>query len=64
MERQIDPDKTLQTVEPVLARFDQLSEKEFNPEAVKSELEKMSKEDLVELQVKMFSQYHRWLDSS
>ena len=56
---QIDPEKTLQTVEPALAKFEQLSEKEFDSAAVRSEPEKMSKENLVELQVNMFSQYHQ-----
>jgi hypothetical protein len=31
----------------------------FNAELVKSELEKLSKEELVELQMNMFVQYHQ-----
>ena len=54
----MDTEDTLQTVEAVLPKFEQLSEKEFNSQAVKIELEKLSKEELIELQVNMFSQYH------
>jgi hypothetical protein len=42
-----------------LTTFERLSEKEFNSELVKSELEKLSKEELVELQMNMFAQYHQ-----
>jgi hypothetical protein len=58
MEKQIDPEQTLQMLEPELPKFEQLAEKEFNADTVKSELEKLSKEELVELQVNMFAQYH------
>ena len=58
MGKQIDPERILQTVEPDLPKFEQLYEKEFSSELVKIELEKLSKEELVELQVNMFSQYH------
>ena len=59
MEKQIDPESVLEIVEPDLPKFEQLAEKEFSSKAVKSELEKLSKEELVELQVNMFSQYHQ-----
>ena len=59
MENQINPEKTLEMVEQDLATFERLSEKEFNAELVKSELEKLSKEELVELQMNMFVQYHQ-----
>ncbi len=63
MEKQIDPEKALQIVEPYLAKFEELSEKEFNPHVVKNELQKLSKEELVELQVNMFAQYHQMAKS-
>lgn len=59
MEKQIDPKRTLQEVEPNLPKLEQLSEKEFDADMVKNELEKLSKEELVELQVNMFAQYHQ-----
>ena len=59
MEKQIDPERILETVEPDLPKFEQLGEKEFDSEKVKLELEKLSKEELVELQINMFSQYHQ-----
>lgn len=58
MEKQIDLEKTMQMVEPDLPKLEQLSEKDFNADVVKSELEKLSKDELVELQVNMFAQYH------
>ena len=59
MEKQIDLESILEVIEPDLPKFEQLAEKEFSSKAVKSELEKLSKEELVELQVNMFSQYHQ-----
>jgi hypothetical protein len=59
MENQLGPEKTLEMLEQDLATFERLSEKEFNAELVKSELEKLSKEELVELQMNMFVQYHQ-----
>ncbi len=59
MENQLGPEKTLEMIEQDLATFERLSEKEFNAELVKSELEKLSKEELVELQMNMFVQYHQ-----
>ena len=58
MEKRIDPEEILKTAEPILPKFERLCEKEFNSEMVKSELEKLNKEELIELQVNMFSQYH------
>ena len=54
----MDLEKILHTVEPILPKFEKLCEKEFSSEAVRSELEKLSKEELLELQMNMFSQYH------
>jgi hypothetical protein len=59
MENQLGPKKTLEMIEQDLATFERLSEKVFNAELVKSELEKLSKEELVELQMNMFVQYHQ-----
>jgi hypothetical protein len=59
MENQLGPEKTLEMIEQDLATFERLSEKVFNAELVKSELEKLSKEELVELQMNMFVQYHQ-----
>jgi len=59
MENQISPEETLKMVEQDLATFERLSKKDFNSELVKSELEKLSKEELVELQMNMFVQYHQ-----
>ena len=59
MENQLGPEKTLEMIEQDLATFERLSKKEFNSELVKSELEKLSKEELVELQMNMFVQYHQ-----
>jgi hypothetical protein len=59
MENQLGPEKTLEMVEQDLATFERLSEKEFNAELVKSELEKLSKEELIQLQMNMFVQYHQ-----
>jgi hypothetical protein len=59
MENQISPEETLKMVEQDLATFERLSKKDFNSELVKSELEKLSKEELIELQMNMFVQYHQ-----
>ena len=58
MERKIDPREQLRMIEPLLEKYEGLSEKHFDAEMVKAELEKLSKEELVELQVRMFAQYH------
>jgi len=58
MEREIDPREQLRMIEPLLEKYEGLSEKPFDAEMVKAELEKLSKEELVELQVRMFAQYH------
>jgi len=58
MEREIDPREQLRMIEPLLGKYEGLSEKNFDAEMVKAELEKLSKEELIELQVKMFAQYH------
>jgi hypothetical protein len=58
MERGIDPKEQLRMIEPLLVKYEGLSEKHFDAEMVKAELEKLSKEELIELQVKMFAQYH------
>jgi len=58
MEREIDPREQLRMIEPLLEKYQGLSEKHFDAEMVKAELEKLSKEELIELQVKMFAQYH------
>ena len=58
MEREIDPREQLRMIEPLLEKYEGLSEKHFDAEMVKAELEKLSKEELIELQVKMFAQYH------
>jgi hypothetical protein len=59
MENQIDPAQTLEMVEQNLTTFESLAAKDFDSELVKSELEKLSKEELVELQMNMFAQYHQ-----
>ena len=59
MEHQLGPEETLKMVEQDLATFERLSKKDFNSELVKSELEKLSKEELIELQMNMFVQYHQ-----
>ena len=59
MEDQIDPAQTLEMVEQDLTKFESLAAKDFNSERVKSELEKLSKEELIELQMNMFAQYHQ-----
>ena len=59
MENQISPEETLKMVEQDLATFERLSKKDFNSELVKSELEKLNKEELIELQMNMFVQYHQ-----
>lgn len=59
MENQLGPEETLKMVEQDLATFERLSKKDFNSELVKSELEKLSKEELIELQMNMFVQYHQ-----
>lgn len=58
MERKIDPSEQLKMIEPLLEKYEGLSEKHFDAEMVKAELAKLSKEELVELQVRMFAQYH------
>ena len=58
METKLDPKEQLRMIEPLLEKFEGLSEKHFDAEMVKAELEKLSKEELVELQVRMFAQYH------
>ncbi len=58
MERKIDPREQLRMIEPLLLKYEELSEKQFDAEMVKAELEKLGKEELVELQVRMFAQYH------
>ena len=59
MENQIDPAQTLEMVEQDLTMFESLAAKDFDSELVKSELDKLSKEKLVELQMNMFAQYHQ-----
>jgi len=59
MENQIDPAQTLEMVEQDLTTFENLAAKDFDSELVKSELGKLSKEKLVELQMNMFAQYHQ-----
>ena len=59
MEKQIDPEETLEAVEQDFATFQRLGEQPFNSELVKNELEKLGKEELVELQMNMFAQYHQ-----
>jgi hypothetical protein len=59
MENQIDPAQTLEMVEQDLTTFENLAAKDFNSEIVKSELEKLSKEELMKLQTNMFAQYHQ-----
>ena len=59
MENQIDPVLTLEMVEQDLTTFESLAAKDFDSELVKSELEKLSKEELVQLQMNMFVQYHQ-----
>ncbi len=59
MENQLGPEKTLEMIEQDLTTFERLAAKDFNSELVKSELEKLSKEELVELQMNMFVQYHQ-----
>ena len=54
----MDPREQLRMIEPLLEKYEGLSEKHFDAETVKAELEKLSKEELVELQVRMFAQYH------
>jgi lipoprotein NlpI len=63
MERGIDPREQLRMIEPLLEKYEGLSEKHFDAEMVKAELEKLSKEELIELQVKMFAQYHEMAKS-
>jgi hypothetical protein len=58
MESKMDPREQLRMIEPLLEKYEELSEKHFDAEMVKAELEKLSKEELVELQVRMFAQYH------
>jgi len=58
MERKTDPREKLKMIEPLLEKYEGLSEKHFDAEMVKAELAKLSKEELVELQVRMFAQYH------
>ncbi len=59
MENQMDPAQTLEMVEQDFIKFESLATKDFNSERVKSELEKLSKEELIELQMNMFAQYHQ-----
>jgi hypothetical protein len=59
MKNQIDPAQTLEMVEQDLTMFESLAAKDFDSELVKSELDKLSKEKLVELQMNMFAQYHQ-----
>ena len=59
MENQIDPAQTLEMVEQDLTTFESLAAKDFDSELVKSELEKLSKEELIQLQMNMFVQYHQ-----
>ena len=59
MENQIDPAQTLEMVEQDLTTFENLAAKDFSSELVKSELEKLSKEELMKLQTNMFAQYHQ-----
>lgn len=59
MENQIDPAQTLEMVEQDLTMFESLAAKDFDSERVKSELEKLSKEELMKLQMNMFAQYHQ-----
>ena len=59
MENQIDPAQTLEMVEQDLTMFENLAAKDFDSELVQSELEKLSKEKLIELQMNMFAQYHQ-----
>ena len=59
MENQMDPAQTLEMAEQDLATFESLAAKDFDSDLVKSELEKLSKEELIELQMNMFAQYHQ-----
>ena len=59
MENKIDPALTLEMVEQDLTTFESLAAKDFDSEAVKNELEKLSNEELVKLQMNMFAQYHQ-----
>jgi len=63
MEREIDPREQLKLIEPLLQKYEELSEKHFDAQMVKAELEKLSKEELIELQVRMFAQYHEMAKS-
>jgi len=58
MERKTDTREKLKMLQPLLEKYQGLSEKHFDAEMVKAELAKLSKEELVELQVRMFAQYH------
>ena len=59
MENQINPEETLEMVEQDLTTFESLAARDFDSERVKSELEKLSKEELIKLQMNMFAQYHQ-----
>jgi len=63
MERDIDPREQLRLIEPLLQKYEELSEKHFDAQMVKTELEKLDKEELIELQVRMFAQYHEMAKS-
>ena len=59
MENQIDPAQTLEMVEQDLTVFESLAAKDFDSELVKSELERLSTDELIKLQMNMFAQYHQ-----
>jgi hypothetical protein len=58
MLKEVDPRETLQMIQSELPKFEQLSEKEFDGDQVKRGLEELSNEELIQLQVNMFAQYH------
>lgn len=59
MAKEIDPAQALEMVEQDLTTFENLAAKDFDSELVKSELEKLSKEQLIGLQMNLFAQYHQ-----
>ena len=59
MQKTADPRETLRMIESDLPKFEQLAERDFDADLVSSELEKLSKDELIQLQVNMFAQYHQ-----
>lgn len=59
MRKDLDPKETLRMIESDLPKFKQLGEKEFDSDRVQVELEKLDKDELIQLQVNMFAQYHQ-----